>query len=71
MTLPLILSGDMPGNKQKTPACSTATKQPVVTVKKTCCTVCRSITHLKLLHLMKKIIYVNVTLDYLFCILIK
>ena len=34
MTLPLILSGDMPGNKQKTPACSTATKQPVVTVKK-------------------------------------
>ena len=47
MTLRLILSGDIPGNKQKSPTCSTCNKTVLSNSKKTYCTVCRSITHLK------------------------
>ena len=47
MTLHLILSGDIPGNKQKSPTCSTCNKTVHSNSKKTYCTVCRSITYLK------------------------
>ena len=47
MTLHLILSGDIPGNKQKSPTCSTCNKTVHSNSKKTYCTVCHSITYLK------------------------
>ena len=46
MTLHLILSGDIPSNKQKSPTCSTCNKAVCNNSKKASCTVCRSITHL-------------------------
>ena len=45
-TLRLILSGDM-SDKQKSPTCLTCNKTVRSNSKKTYCTVCRSITHLK------------------------
>ena len=43
----LILSGDIPYNKQKSPTCSTRNKTVRSSSKETYSTVCRSITHLK------------------------
>ena len=47
MTLCLILSSDIPGNKQMSPICSTINKTVPINGKRTYCTVYRSITHLK------------------------
>ena len=47
MALRMILSGDVPGNKQKSPTCSTCNKTVCSNSKRTYYTVCRSITHLK------------------------
>ena len=47
MTLCLILSGDISGNKQKSPTCSICNKTVRSNTERTYCTVCRSITHLK------------------------
>ena len=47
MTLRLILSSDIPGNKQMSPVCSTINKTVPSNGKRTYCTVYRSITHLK------------------------
>ena len=54
MTPCLILSGDIPGNKQKSPTCSTCNKTACSNSKRTYCTVCRSITHLKCITSKKK-----------------
>ena len=54
MTFRLILSGDIPGNKQKSPTCSTCNKAVRSNSKKTFCIVCRSITHLKCITSNKK-----------------
>ena len=55
MTLRLILSGDIPGNKQNSPTCSTCNKIVRSNSKRTYCTVYRSITHLKYITSDKKI----------------
>ena len=47
MTLRLILSCDTPSNKQKSPTCSTCNKTVYSYSKKTYCSICRNITHLK------------------------
>ena len=64
MTLRLILSGDIPGNKQKSPTCSTCNKTVRSNNKKTYCTVSRSITYLKCIRSNKNFfIYNNARLD--------
>ena len=56
MTLRLILSVDIPGSKQKSPTCSTCNKTVLSNSKRTYCTVCRSITHLKCITSNKKML---------------
>ena len=64
MTLRLILSGDIPGNKQKSPTCSSCNKTVCSNSKTTYCTVCCSITHLKRITSNKIFfIYTNARLD--------
>ena len=64
MILRLILSVDIPGNKQtKSPTCSTCNETVRSNSKKVYCTVCRSITHLKYITSNKKFIYNNARLD--------
>ena len=59
MTLCLILSGDIPGNKQKSPTCSTCNKTVRSNSKNTYCTVRRSITHLKCITPNKKMLFTS------------
>ena len=68
-TLRLILSGYVPGNKQKSSTCSACNKTIFSNSKKTYCTICRSITHLRYITSNKNILSTSIQ-DWIcsFCI---